>query len=277
MKDDNGTFIDTNETLYHYYNLLSFADKWLDLKLLIHECSYYKQLSGYMPPLNNQSLASFFVTNIVPIFKSIICKGDVIYDNPSNIHFPNTHFNCVDQCEFDLMALCLKVANDNEALLFVGTPNSHMIGSNDTIIDGNHFKLCVLMNPIKDETSTLDTLIKIPESREECIFPCAEICDFFVEEARKKGDKGAYRHYGDIIARRNGFTKNQYNPNHYKPDKPSYISRNKYYYISLDDLHGTFEVFKAKNKNTDYIGEYGFDGKLITAKRSKSETHKFFK
>lgn len=277
VKNASGDFVDTMDTLCNYHNLLHFADEWLDLKLLIHEYSCYNQLNGYMPPLNSHTLSGFFVSNIVPIFKSLVCKGDVIYDDKKNIQFPDAQFNCVDQNEFDLIALCLKVSEDSEALLFVGNPNSHMVGSNNITIDGKEFVLDVLLDPIKDETSILDTLIKMSESSEECMLPCAIICGCFAEEAKMKGDRGAYRHYGDIIARRNGFTKIPYNPDHYKPDKPSYISRNKCYYISLDDLHGTFEAFKVKTKNTDYLGEYGFDGKLITAKSSAAETHKFFK
>lgn len=277
LKDSNGDFVKKIDYLYYYSEILGFALKWLDLRLLIHDKSFYKQLYAYCPPLSDQTLSNFFAANITSKFQALVADGTVIYEDETKGVFNSEQYTCVDQHECDLIACCLENITDSEALMFVGLENSLI--SIPVIIKTNSKEITIklLHDPYKTELSIFDASLKMVDSSENCIFPCAEICQCFIDKAQKEKNKSAYQLYGDIIARRNGFSKMPYDANRYKQDTQCYISKNGKFYISLDDLHGTFEVFDATTKKASFIGEYGFDGRLIASKFSDPNTHKFFK
>ena len=275
VKDINGDFVDEMETLDNYNRLLGFAGRWLSLRFLIHERSLYKQLWAYLPPLCDQSLAGFFASNIMPKFQSLISDGDVVWEEPCENAFKSEGYICVDQDECDLIACCIEQAAASDILMFVGLINSSVKSPIIIEINNNPVTLNLLNDPYKCEEDFLNKIIEMKDSNKMCIFPCAEICEYFIEKAKNEKTTASYQLCADVIAKRNGYSKLAYDARRYKPDVPCYISRNKDYYVSLDFLHGTFEVFDARNAS--YIGEYGFDGKLITAKTSDPNTHKFYK
>lgn len=277
LKDSNGEFVESMDNLQYYAKLLGFAIKWLDLKLLIHEKSFYNQLWEYSPPLSDLTLSSYFATNITSKFQSLVADGQVIYDEEETCSFESKQYICVDQHECDLIACCLGKVPEGEALMFVGLKNSDVTIPTEIKFNSKEHTINLIYDPYKTESTILDSSLKIFASSKSCIFPYAEICDFFIKKAETEKSKSAYQLYGDIIAKRNGYSKMPYDAKRYKQDAPCYISRNRNFFISLDDLHGTFEVFDATTKKASYIGEYSFDGLLITSKFSDPNTHKFFK
>ena len=277
LKDSNGEFVESMDNLQHYAKLLGFAIKWLDLKLLIHEKSFYNHLWEYSPPLSDLTLSSYFAANITSKFQSLVADGQVIYDEEEASSFESKQYICVDQQECDLIACCLGKVPEGEALMFVGLKNSDVTNPTGIKFNSKEHTINLIYDPYKTESTILDSSLKIFASTKSCIFPYAEICDCFIQKAENEKSKSAYQLYGDIIAKRNGFSKMPYDAKRYKQDAPCYISRNGNFFISLDDLHGTFEVFDATTKKASFIGEYKFDGHLITSKFSDPNTHKFFK
>lgn len=278
LKNEDGEFNKSIDALNNYYKILCFANEWLTLKLLIHENSLFNNLFGYMPPLEEQTLASFFQANIMPQWKTLIESSDIIFQFNDNdkIGIIDNKYKCVDETECNLIYLCLEYTKDTDVLMFVGEINSNESKVSIASANHNHF-LHIVSNPFMEETDIFDNYLNCAESCEDMLFPCIDICREFVCLAYEKKERSSYVRYGDIIARRNGFKKLPYNANHYKEKVPSYRSCNGKFYISLDELHGTFEVFDATKRNAPYIGEYSFNGEHVKNKTSTAETHKFFK
>lgn len=274
IKTNEDNYNTSMNALENYHNILDFSKKWLALKLLIHENSIFFNLNGYAPPLEEQTLASFFQTNIAPIWYDLLSNGDIVCNNENGESEIQKDYTCVDKTEWNLLCNCLKALEDEEALMFVCDDNN----VNERCICVNKkYKLHTVSNPLTEETEIFNEYLNYPGSSIESLFPCDDICKYFVDKSKKEGESSAYRKYGDIIAKRNGFVKLSYDSKRYKPNVPAYKSKNEEFFISLDEKHGSFEVFAAKKHNAPFIDEYGFDGKKILQKKSNAETHKFYR
>ena len=274
IKTDEEKFNITMEALKNYHSILEFSKKWLLLKLLIHQKSIYLNINAYEPPLELQTLASFFQTNILSLWCDLLSDAYIVYDEEYyNFEIPND-YNCVDKPEWNLLCNCLKTLADREILIFVCNSNNI---TESYISVNEEYKLHTVSNPLVEETEIFNDYLNYPESTVETIFPCVDICRVFVDKAQEEKNASAYKKYGDIIAKRNGFIKLPYDHRRYKPNAPAYKSKNEEFFISLDEMHGTFEVFAAKNHSEPFIAEYGFDGKKLTQKNSRPENHKFYK
>jgi hypothetical protein len=78
------------------------------------------------------------------------------------------------------------------------------------------------------------------------------------------GSKGSlYKKYGEIIALRNGFSP-YYPKNPFNKDTKYFIRKDEKYILSIDLLHGHFEVFEG-NAEKLWIAEYNFSGQKLSS------------
>lgn len=107
------------------------------------------------------------------------------------------------------------------------------------------------------------------------IFINKELCLELDKKMKKEaegiaGTKGShYKKYGEIIALRNNYV--EYKPkNPYNKDTKYYIRRDGKYIISIDLIHGHFEVFHG-NCGQLWFAEYNFSGEELYAPSSTKE------
>ena len=253
------------------YETLDFIDKYLECGLDSIETSIFHRNSWYAPPAFNLSMYNVFTTNIFPKLDNLLRKGneyslsDLSSKGTSSLQ--NSDYVVTNPQEIELIKAYTECINQNY-VLFIGKPNYGLKGKTLNIkTDNGVVSIPVVKDPYIEKTTAYNSFIKTSLSTGP--FPNSEMCAKLDEEMHDEaknivGLKGSlYKQYGEIIALRNGFC--EYHPkNPYNKDTKYFISSDKKYVISIDLLHGLFEVFDG-NSSKQWIAEYNFSGKLLSS------------
>lgn len=263
-----------NEEMYDWFLLdetLDFIDKYLECGLDSIETSIFHMNSWYTPPAFNLSMYNLFTTNIFPKLDKLLRKGNeyLLADLSSNCtsFIQNPDYVMTNPQEIELIKAYTECINQNY-VLFIGKPNYDLKGETlDIKTDDGVVLIPVVKDPYIEKTPAYNSFIKANLSTGP--FPNSELCVKLDEQMHDEakniaGLKGSlYKQYGEIIALRNGFC--EYHPkNPYNKDTKYFISADKKYLISIDLLHGLFEVFEG-NASKQWVAEYNFSGKLLSS------------
>lgn len=263
-----------NEEIYDWMLLndtLDFINKYLDCGLDSIESSIFHEYSWYMPPAFTLNMYSFFTTNIFPKLLDLLRKGDAYslsdLKKSGTYYIKNSDFRVTNQKEMEL--LIRYTANINkDYVLFVGKSNYGLRSDTlDLSVDGNDLLIPVVKEPYTEKSNCFNSFIK--ENGSEEIFVNSDLCVKLDQEMKEQaitisGPKGSlYKKYGEIIALRNGFS--EYHPkNPYNKDTKYFIRKDGKYILSIDLLHGHFEVYEG-NAGKLWIAEYNFSGKRLSS------------
>lgn len=250
---------------------LDFINNYLDCGLDSVESSIFHEHSWYTPPAFTVNIYSFFTTNIFPKLLELLRKGDAYsladLKNSVTYSIKNSDFKVTNQKEMEL--LMRYTANINkDYVLFVGKSNYDLSSDMlDLSVDGNDVLIPIVKDPYTEKSNCFNSFIK--ESSSEEIFVNLNLCVKFEQEMEQQakiisGQKGSlYKKYGEVIALRNGFS--EYHPkNPYNKDTKYFIRKDGKYILSIDLLHGHFEVYEG-NAGKLWIAEYNFSGKRISS------------
>ena len=268
------------QNLAQLCNVLSFTDNYLDAEVDVPIDSVLSEDKWFSFPTYQLSVFNQFSTMIVPLLsrisKMVPTKNAV--KTTSLCKLQDSLYICTDEQEMEYLFRYLSDRKDvTDLLLFVGNINFQIGDELALTIDGDLHKLPIVKDPWLDETGHFDTCISENVKDYTEPFPCKCLCTVLGEQTIEIGNKSLYHKYGGIIAKRNGFSKCSYTSQQYK-NVPYYIRDDKKFSISIDDLHGTFEVFvRTHGDSYDYKGEYDFSCNEITNKKSSNENHKHHK
>jgi hypothetical protein len=263
-----------NEEIYDWMLLndtLDFINMYLDCGLDSVENSIFNENSWYMPPAFTLNMYSFFTTNIFPKLFELLRKGDAYplsdLKKPGTYSIKNSDFKITNAKEMEL--LIRYTANINkDYVLFVGKANYGL--SRDTLdlsFDGNDVTIPVVKEPYTEKSNFFDSFIR--ENNSKDIFVNSDLCVKLDQEMKEQaitisGSKGSlYKKYGEIIALRNGFSP-YYPKNPFNKDTKYFIRKDEKYILSIDLLHGHFEVFEG-NAEKLWIAEYNFSGQKLSS------------
>ncbi len=264
----------------HLLKVIDFIDRFLDLELDKYSDSPYDRKRWYVPNFEYENLNSnLLAAKIFPILLRILNtpnnlkygeNGLIINNDKSNIQ--NKDFILPQNEDSFLRYLTYLKDNQLAGIFFLGLNNQDVSGCKIYIEDNYSFD--TIKNPWIDESETFNNYINKNLEEEPQIFAnrklCVKLDEKMKEEAIKiTGLKGShYKKYGEIIALRNGFE--PYSPkNPYDKNTNYYRRKDKKYIISVDLLHGHFEVFQGKGKQL-WIHQYNFSGIEIPLSKGKT-------
>lgn len=262
-----------NEEIYDWMLLndtLDFINSYLECGLDSVEGSIFHQDSWYTPPAFALNMYSFFTTSIFPKLVELLRKGDTysLSDlNEIDTYFiKNFDFKITNLKEMELLIRYTASIN-KEYILFIGRANYGLDSETLEIsVDGNDILIPIVKDPYTEKSNCFNSLIKKGNNKE--LFVNADLCFSLDKEMKEKakdisGSKGAlYKKYGEIIALRNDFV--EYFPkNPYNKETKYFIRKDEKYILSIDLLHGHYEVFEGKSRKL-WIAEYNFSGQRLT-------------
>lgn len=271
-----------NENIYDWVSLkdiLLFIRDFLDCGLDSIEGSIYHMDSWYAPPAFEINIFNYFTTYIFPILSDLLRKGDdyhlegSVKSTCSDIQ--NSDYVITNSNEVKLLVYYTQHIN-SDYVLFVGKPNYQLKGKNIEISSEKQVLLVpVVKNPYLEENDSFNSFIKKDLTESTQIFMNKELCVKLDEKMKAEakglyGLKGShYKKYGEIIALRNNYV--EYNPkNPYNKDTKYFIRNDGKYIISIDLLHGHFEVFHGGGEQL-WFAAYNFSGEEIYVPSSKKE------
>lgn len=265
--DNDGTY---NWELF--CDTLDFINEYLDCEMDTIEGSAFHEDLWYIPPTCTIAFFDLFSSAIAGNLQKLISRGNSYscssdgFCNEYNIQ--NKDYFISNKQELDF--LMYYTANINsDYLLFLGNSN-HDINSDylDVLFQYKNIHIPVIKDPWLDETGHFDDCI-IPQEPNE-IFVNRKLCEkldekMHSEENSINGPRGSfYKKYGKIVAHRNNFI--PYKPkNPYDQSTDYYIRRDGKNIISVDMLHGHFEVFNPNGKRL-WRWQYNFSGEQIELK-----------
>ena len=262
-----------NNKMYNWMylsNILDFICQYLDCGLDTIAGSFYHEDSWYTPPVCDVNMHALFTTDIIPKLLKLLKKGTAYtlddIENICDYQILNSDFIVTDEKQMDLV-LKYTLHVNKDYILFVGKDNYGMNSDNLEIsINGNNFIIPVVKDPYTEKSGHFDTFIKDNQNKD--VFCNSDLCvqlDREMKDLVKRSNgvnSSLYKKYGEIIAKRNGYKK--YTPqNPFYEDTKYFIRHDGKYIISIDLLHGHFEVFEGNSKQ-QWIGEYNFSGKKIS-------------
>lgn len=269
-----------NETLYNWtklYDVLNFISSYLDCSLDTYEGSFYHENSWLQPPACEMQILSYVASNILPLLIELSQKGksykideELLADN---VTIP-TNFIVTNHSEFSLLQSYLLNIN-SDCTLFLGEPNSDFDEDYLTIKsdEKDDVTIPVVKETYTDKTGHFDNCLLEQNSNE--IFTNAIICKDLDKEMKIKAKNAAnstlFKKYGKCIALRNKFTPYVFSDPYMDTDY--YIRDDKKYIISVDLLHGTFEVFHGSGEQL-WFAEYSFSGEELDAPKTNKELNK---
>lgn len=270
-----------NENIYDWTLLedtLFFINNFLDCGIDSIEGSIFHPNSWYTPPSFCLNMFNYFTSTIFPILNELLRKGDEFIIGKgvgTEYEILNKEFTVTNNNEMDLIAYYLKHINKNP-LMFIGKIN---YGLKDALLkmsfDKEILEIALIKNPWLEETESFNKFIKNSLNENSCIFPnknlCTQLNELMKTEAKLISGvlKGShYKKYGKIIAYRNNFVDYPVcDP--FEPETDYYIRNDGKYILSVDLIHGTFEVFYGSNEL--WFAEYNFLGEELEAPTTRKE------
>lgn len=278
-----------NETLYNWtklYDVLDFASSYLDCCLDTYVGSFYHENNWLQPPACEMQMFSYVASNILPLLIELSQKGEsykideeLLTDNVT----VSSDFVITNHSEFLLLQSYLLHIN-NDCILFLGESNSNFNEDYLTIEqeEKDDVMIPVVKETYTDKTGHFNNCLFEQNSNE--IFTNAIICRDLDREMKIKAKNTTnptlFKEYGKYIALRNKFT--PYISSDLYMNTDYYIRDDKKYIISVDLLHGTFEVFHGSGEQL-WFAEYSFSGEELDAPKTNKElnimrqTHKVHK
>lgn len=262
-----------NEEIYDWMLLndtLDFIDRYLECGLDSIEGSIFHQDSWYIPPAFELNMFSMFTTNIFPKLVKLLQKGDIYsltdLKEIDTYYIKNSNFKITNLKEMELLIRYTSSIN-KDYILFVGRTNYGLDSEKFEIsVDGNDVLIPIVKDPYTEKSNCFNSFIKKNDSKE--LLVNADLCIKLDNEMKEKakgisGSKGdLYKKYGEIIALRNDFV--EYFPkNPYNKETKYFIRKDEKYILSIDLLHGHYEVFEGKTRKL-WIAEYNFSGQRLT-------------
>lgn len=268
----------------HLFKILDFIYQFLDLELDRYSGSPYDRRKWYKPNFEYENLiANLLSAKVFPLLlKMLNTKRNLAYgesgliiDNDKTF-IQNKDF-ILPQNENSFLSY-LKYLSDNKlsGICFIGLINQSIVGSK-IIIENNCF-FDVVKNPWIEKSDNFNSYIKESSRVDSPIFVNKELC-VELENLMRDEEKNIlgnlrgshYKEYARIIAYRNNFEDFQIT-NPYEPQTDYYKRRDGKYIISVDLIHGRFEVFHGSNEL--WFAEYSFSGEELYAPTNDKELNK---
>lgn len=262
-------------------NTLNFINRFLDVEWDMISLSLLDEDNWINLPTNKPQLYNYFFDSITNLLKDINKKKIkyLVPDNNVSLTIDES-YQILDNDELLYIAKYVRDTNE-KIIMFVGLDNYTVPDILNINIDNVMYNLPIVKNPWLDKSGNFDKYI-IPQHCDR-YFTNGILCTQLDEEMKNKANKSSenqtlYKDYGRIIAYRNGFidydVKDPYDENtdYYKNKKCS---------ISVDILHGHFEVFQRGGKEL-WIHQYNFSGQEIPYSHEKTikemqNTHRIHK
>ncbi len=268
----------------HLLKVIEFIHCFLDLDLDKYADSPYDRKRWYVPNFEYENLNSNLLAS--KIFPTLV----KMLNNPDNLDYGedglvvNNDETVIQNIDFILpqnensFLRYLKYIKDHNytGAFFIGLNNQGMVDSKIYIEDDYAFD--VIKKPWLEKQPIFNNHIKKNIEKSPIVFPnrklCIELEKLMFDEAGKiSGNlKGAhFKKYAEVIAPRNNFEKlNISDP--YEANTDYYKRKDGKYIISVDLIHGHFEVFYGSNEL--WFAEYSFSGEELYAPTSQKELDK---
>lgn len=275
-----------NENEYHIeylQEILEFIEKYIDGCLDIYDDAFYNIEKISAPPFIEYN-RYWEYAKVVDLLQKLQIGGELvdILQHGLNFSVLCEKYKIINQNEFQILIDYLYTTSPNNYLLFLGIPNWDVT---DNIIHINisdkSLDIKLVRNPLLEESSNYNSYLKTNNSDE--IFVNKDLCKQLVKQMNEESKnlsilKGSlYKRYGEIIALRNNFDVYPVQST-YNPDTDYYKRKDGKFIISVDLIHGHFEVFHGSGKKL-WFAEYSFDGEKLYAPigkelREMQQTHK---
>ena len=272
--------------LYNLFLLedcLSFICNYLNGHLDIYEEAFYSEDKISSPPIINYN-EYYQYTHIVKMLNDLQIDGDFVSIYSKNIKYSiiDNKYKSIDEQEFQIICDYLNqlVADNNidKVLMFIGDRNYENLEQFININFNNSLtptQIPIVKNPWIEKSNIFNSIIKNNIEEDDQIFPNRKICVQLDELMKKEAksipgtSKGThYKKYGKIIAYRNNFEDYSIN-DAFEVNTNYYIRKDGKYIISIDLIHGHFEVFYGDNEL--WFAEYSFSGEKLYAPTNKKD------
>lgn len=250
-------------------NTLDFINKYLNIEWDMINLSALDEDNWANLPTNKPQLYNYFFKSITTLLRNVN-KRKIKYCVPNdNVNFViDESFYISDNNELLHIVKYIRDTND-KIIVFVGHDNYNIPDILNIEINNVPYNLPVVKDPWLDKSGNFDKYI-IPQHYDR-YFTNGILCTQLDKEMQSQADKSSenqtlYKDYGKIIAYRNGFidydVKDPY-------DEDTDYYKNKKCSISVDILHGHFEVFQNGGKEL-WIHQYNFSGDEIPYSQEKT-------
>lgn len=258
------------ETLYNLFplkNVLSFIHDYLDGHLDRYSEAFYSPERLHCPPVTHTNEMAVY-NEIISLLYRLQIGGDKISLGSDVVYsVKSTDYVVTNKLEMQIVASYLhSIGERATVLLFLGERNRSMREDRLQIeINSTHVDIPTVKDPWLEKSSNFNEYLKKLEPEE--VFCNRKVCKKLDaamknEASQLSGSKGAlFKKYGEIIALRNKYKLCRPQDPH-TPETDYYLRDDGKYIISVDLLHGHFEVFKATGKKP-WINSYNFAGEKI--------------
>lgn len=264
----------TETLMFIYDNLIGGLDDY--------EKAFYNQNRFYQPPVTHYN-DSYLYQKTFDLIRKLVMRGEIIADGDFlEIIYSifEKDYSIVDDSEFQIMCNYLNYLFSknklNDVIMFTGEKNKQLSTSKINIkLNDEVVSIPVVKDVWEEETDIFNLYINPNSINIKEIFPNKNLLNELYlkfkrleQDIEEKNKPSFYKHYGNIFALRNNYKK-------YHIDKPYVPETNYYrrydekYIISIDLLHGTFEVFNGNDEL--WIAEYKFSGDVFYEAKSKKE------
>lgn len=280
---DANTEIEKMKHSSHLLKVIDFIDRFLDLELDMYSDSPYDRKKWYVPNFEYENLNSnLLTTKIFPILLRMLNTPNNIVHGENGLVIENIE-SCIQNEDFVLsqnensFLKYLNYLKDNQyfGIFFLGLANQNISDSKIYIEDDYTFD--IVKNPWIEKRPVFNKNIN-KDLKNGQIFingeSCIELEKLMFDEVSKISGvlKGShYKEYGKIIAYRNNFIDFPIS-DPYEPNTNYYKRVDDKYIISVDLIHGHFEVFYGSNEL--WFAEYNFSGKELYAPKTQKELDK---
>ena len=262
-------FLKNNEikNLGELISVLEFANDYLDINWDMIDSSILCEDNWYSFPKYKTTIYNQFTMFVVPALRKLNKNPNHIV--VSDVNIDSCHFNqyiVTDEDEFNaIVKYIFKIKKD--FLFFLGETNKTAPMILEIDINNDDLYLPTIKDVWTEESANFNKYIKVNKVKSSDIFVNSRLChkideEMKLEAAKINGLKGSlYKKYGEIVALRNNFI--LYHPkNPYDKKTDYYIRKDGKYIISVDLLHGHFEVFQGTGKQL-WIHQYNYSGCVI--------------
>ena len=228
--------------------------------------SFYSEKRLYAPPVIEFNKFNTYV-NVINNLRRLKINGNIVNVQNSNLIYNIKNmpeFKIINNDEFQYMVDYIYEVKEQDFLLFLGDRNYGIKESLiQIIINAEELSLPIIKNPWLEKSCNFNKYIN--KSSFDSIFINGDLCERLDKEMKQiaKGNsdnRTLYKKYGEYVALRNDFVK--YNISDPYINTDYYIRKDKKYIISVDLLHGHFEVYQGTGKQL-WIHQYNFSGKEI--------------
>ena len=263
---------------------LEFIDKYLNVSLDEYTNAFYSE-ERLTPPLFKDWNKYNEYANVIATLRRLKIDGDIIEIENNDIPYDfddSCGYIIINNTELQYIIDYIYQNRRDDYVFFLGEKNSNFNHKSlNFVIKHDDFIFPVVKNPWLEKSDILNKEIKINDKNDSLIFKNRELCcrldELMKNEAKNiSGElKGAhYKKYGQIIAYRNCFEDFPLS-DPYEVNTDYYKRKDGKYIISIDLIHGHFEVFYGSNEL--WFAEYSFSGEELYAPKKQKELNEMRK